>query len=39
MAVTSKQLVDVKKFESELHHFWEISDKGELHWFLGFEVK
>ena len=39
MAVTSKRLGDVIKFKSELRRFWEISDKGELSWFLGFEVK
>jgi hypothetical protein len=39
MAVTSKRTADVKKFKSELQRYWEISDKGELSWFLGFKVK
>jgi hypothetical protein len=39
MAITSKQTADVKRFKSELWQYWEISDKGELSWFLGFEVK
>ena len=39
MAITSKRPIDVEKFKSELRHYWEISDKGELSWFLGFEVK
>jgi hypothetical protein len=32
-------MMDVKKFKSELWRHWQISDKGELSWFLGFEVK
>jgi hypothetical protein len=39
MAITSKRMMDVEKFKSELRCYWEISDKGELSWFLGFEVK
>src|SRR5882762_4938951 len=39
MAITSKRMMDVEKFKSELRRYWEISDKGELSWFLGFEVK
>jgi hypothetical protein len=31
--------MDVEKFKSELQRYWEISDKGELSWFLRFEVK
>ena len=38
-AITSKQLVDVKRFKTELCHYWGISDKGELSWFIGFKVK
>jgi hypothetical protein len=39
MAITSKRMEDVKKFKSEPRRYWEIGDKGELSWFLGFEVK
>ena len=39
MAITSKRLVDVKRFKTELCHYWGISDKGELSWFIGFKVK
>src|SRR6202040_836989 len=39
MAVPAKRLGDVIKFKSELRRYWEISDKGELSWFLRFEVK
>jgi len=39
MAITSKRMMDVEKFKSELRRYWEITDKGELSWFLGFEVK
>ena len=39
MAVTSKRTANVERFKSELRQYWEISDKGELSWFLGFEVK
>jgi hypothetical protein len=32
-------MMDVEKFKSELQRYWKISDKGELSWFLRFEVK
>jgi hypothetical protein len=39
MAITSKRAEDVTKFKSELKRHFEIVDGGELHWFLGFEIK
>jgi len=39
MAVTSKHTSDVVKFKSELRKHFEITDMGEMKWFLGFEVK
>ena len=39
MIITSKQIADVQRFKSDLCHHWEISDMGEIHWYLGFEVK
>jgi hypothetical protein len=39
IALTSKCPVDIKKLKREISHHWDISDKGELSWYLGFEVK
>ena len=39
MAITSKRLEDIVKFKAELSKHVELSDKGELTWFLGFEVR
>ena len=39
MAVTAKRLSDIVKFKEELSKHVELTDKGELTWFLGFEVR
>jgi hypothetical protein len=39
MALTSKRLSDIVDFKEQLRKHVEISDKGELTWFLGFEVR
>jgi hypothetical protein len=39
MALTSEKKSDIDKFKSELWKHFEISDKGEMSWFLGFEVR
>jgi hypothetical protein len=39
MAITSKRLTDIVRFKSELRKHVDLSDKGELTWFLGFEVR
>ena len=39
MAITSKQLLDVIKFKSEIRQCFKIADGGDLWWFLGFEIK
>jgi len=39
MIITSKRPEDITKFKSQLKQHWDISDLGEIHWYLGFEVK
>ena len=39
MAVTSKHAIDAEKFKSDIRKFWEITDKGPISWFLGFQIK
>jgi hypothetical protein len=39
MALTSRRQADVERLKEEISHHWDISDKGELSWYLGFEVK
>ena len=39
MALTSKRRIDIEKLKEEISRHWDISDKGELSWYLGFEVK
>src|ERR1700749_4235996 len=39
MALTLKRRVDIEKLKGEISRHWDISDKGELSWYLGFEVK
>ena len=39
MALTGKRLADLIEFKAQLSKYVEISDKGELTWFLGFEVR
>jgi hypothetical protein len=36
MAVTSKRAIDAERFKSDVRRFWEITDHGLIHWFLGF---
>ena len=39
MALTSKQMVDAKKFKTEIRCRWDITDHRPINWFLGFEIK
>ena len=39
MLITSNSLTLVSKLKSNLLHYWGISDMGEAHWYLGFEIK
>jgi hypothetical protein len=39
MAITSKQAADIARLKSEIRQHWEITDGGEMHWYLGFEIK
>ena len=39
MAVTSKRIEDVERFKRDIKRYWEITDNGEIKWFLGFEIK
>ena len=39
MALTSKRAADITKLKSEIHQHWEITDGGEMHWYLGFKIK
>ena len=37
--ITSKQKADISKLKSEVRHFWEITDMGEISWYLGFKIR
>ena len=39
IVITSKQLKDIVVFKAEVSHHWGLSNLGEIHWYLGFEVK
>lgn len=39
MAVMSKRASDVLRFKSKIQKYFAILDGGELHWFLGFEIR
>src|ERR1700720_3777810 len=39
MALTSKRASDVVKLKSEISQYWQITDGGEMHWYLGFAIK
>jgi hypothetical protein len=39
MALTSKPVADIKKLKSEIRQHWEITDGGEMRWYLGFAIK
>jgi hypothetical protein len=39
MAVTGNSLSAVTKFKSEISEYYNITDLGEICWFLGFEIK
>lgn len=39
MLITSASLADVSKLKQDLSRYWGISDMGEAHWYLGFEIK
>jgi hypothetical protein len=39
MVLTSKRRIDIDKLKGEISQHWDISNKGELSWYLGFEVK
>ena len=39
MVVTSKCVVDANWFKSKIKQFWEITDHGQIRWFLGFKIK
>ena len=38
MAVTSKQAKDITRFKADIQHYWEITNNGPIHWFLGFQI-
>ena len=35
MGITSKCTEDIVKFKSELKRHWDITDMGQIQWFLG----
>ena len=37
--IMSKRLEDIVAFKMEVTHHWGLRDLGEIHWYLGFEVK
>ena len=39
IVITSRRKVDISKLKSEVRRFWEITDMGEISWYLGFEIK
>jgi hypothetical protein len=39
MAVTGNSLTAVNNFKSEIKEYYDITDLGEIRWFLGFEIK
>ena len=39
MALTSKWASDVVKLKSEISQYWQITDGGEMHWYLGFAIQ
>ena len=39
IALTSKRRADADRLKDEIHRHWSITDGGELHWYLGFEVR
>ena len=38
MAVTSKRAEDITRFKADIQRYWEITDNGPIHWFLGFQI-
>ena len=38
MAVTSKRAEDITRFKANIQRYWEITDNGPIHWFLGFQI-
>ena len=38
MAVTSKRAEDITRFKADIQCYWEITDNGPIHWFLGFQI-
>ena len=39
MALTSKRKSDIATLKSEISQHWEITDGGEIRWYLGFAIK
>ena len=39
MIVTSQWIVDVQEFKAQVQKHWEITDMGDIQWYLGFEIK
>ena len=39
MALMSKWASDIVKLKSEISQHWQITDGGEMHWYLGFAIK
>ena len=39
MAVTLKCPEDIVRFKEEIRKYWEITDNGPIHWFLGFQIE
>jgi hypothetical protein len=39
MTIASKRLCDIEKFKSDIMKHFDISDMGEIRWFLNFEIR
>ena len=39
MIIASERISDIKQFKSKICSHWDISDLGEICWYLGFEIK
>ena len=39
MIIASERISNIEQFKSKICLHWDISDLGEIRWYLGFEIK
>ena len=39
IVLTSKHAGDIERVKSEIQKHWDITDGGEMHWYLGFQIR